>query len=350
MENNPVKKFVLPAVIVVIAAAAIVAWLLLGPATSFDKKTYYLEIPTGSGYAQLLTRIKDDGVFSHPAVFDLVARRLDYPARLKAGRYAIHRGGSLLSVIRMLRNGRQEPVNLVITKLRTKEDFAGLAGRKFEFDSLAFISYLNNNDSLRAWGFDSSTIMAGVLPDTYTFYWNINPATVMGKLHQAYRQFWNDTRLQQAAAQRLSPTQVSILASIVDEETNRREEMGNIASVYINRLNKGMRLGADPTVKFALRNFGLKRIYEKHLQVESPYNTYRVSGLPPGPICTPQKTTIDAVLQAPSTNYLFFVAKPGFSGAHDFAPDYQEHLKLAKQYRAFLDSLMKAKATADSLR
>ncbi len=348
-ENNPVKKIVLFALALLVLIAGIGAWLVAGPGTSFEKNTYYLEIPTGSNYQQLLEKIEAESIFSHPSIFNLLAKQLDYPARFKAGRYAIHKGSSLLAAIRMLRNGRQEPVNLVITKLRTKEDFASLAGRKLEFDSLAFISFLNNNDSLRRFGFDSSTVMAAVLPDTYSFYWNIRPATVLEKLVKAYDQFWTDARKQQAAAEKLKPLQVSIIASIVDEETNRRQDMGTIASVYMNRLNKGMRLGADPTVKFALRNFGLKRIYEKHLQVESPYNTYRVYGLPPGPICTPQKTTIDEVLNAPSTNYLFFVAKPGFSGAHAFAADYQEHLKLARQYQAFLDSLMKAKA-ADSAR
>ncbi|MFT4024145.1 MAG: endolytic transglycosylase MltG [Flavihumibacter sp.] len=304
------KKAVLFTGMFLLVIAAVFAWLLLGPSTRFDKKTYYLEIPTGSGYTQLLANIEQAGLFKYPAVFNFVARRLDYPARVKAGRYAIQQGSSLLSVIRMLRNGRQEPVNLVITKLRTKEDFASLAGRKFEFDSLAFMGYLNNNDSLRRFGFNSSTIMAAVLPDTYTFYWNITPATVMEKLSRSYSQFWTGERKQAAAAQKLTPVQVSVLASIIDEETNRREEMGDIASVYINRLNSGMRLGADPTVKFALRNFGLKRIYEKHLQVESPYNTYRVSGLPPAPsarrrkqpstpYCTPLQRIIFSLLPNP---------------------------------------------------
>lgn len=344
------KKIFLLIVGFLVIVGGIFAWFVVGPGTRFDKKTYYLEVPTGSGYPQLLQHLNKEGILSHPAVFDIIARRLDYPSHVKAGRYAIPKGSSTLSIVRMLRNGRQEPVNLVIKKIRTKEDFAGLAGRKFEFDSTAFLRYLNNNDSLKAYGFDSSTIMAAILPDTYTFYWNITPGDVLEKINRSYTAFWNDERKQQAKNQGLTPVEVSILASIVDEETNRQEDMGNIARVYMNRLQQHMRLGADPTVKFALRNFGLKRIYEKHLQVESPYNTYRVYGLPPGPICTPQKTTIDAVLQAPSGNYLFFVAKPGFSGAHAFAVSYQDHLKLAKEYQRFLDSLMKAKETKDSIR
>ena len=147
-----------------------------------------------------------------------------------------------------------------------------------------------------------------------------------------------------------TPQQVYTIASIVEEETNKHDEKGNVASVYINRYEKGMRLGADPTVKFALKDFGLKRIYEKHLQVQSPYNTYRNSGLPPGPICTPSPKTIDAVLDAPKTDYYFFVAKSDFSGYHTFSRDYAEHIQHAKEYRKALDELIlrkqnKAKAS-----
>src|SRR5262249_38083245 len=148
------------------------------------------------------------------------------------------------------------------------------------------------------------------LPDTYTYYWNTTPRRILEKITKTSIAFWTPERLKKAAEKGLTREQVVILASIVEEETNKSSEKDTIASVYINRLNKGMRLGADPTVKFALRDFSLTRIYNKHLGVESPFNTYRVTGLPPGPICTPQKSTIDAVLNAPATNYLYFVANP----------------------------------------
>ncbi len=338
------KRVLLILLAVLLLTAAYLGWAFLGPATAFEQKTFFLEIPTGSRYEQLLQDLENRKVLKHPGLFDFLARRLGYPQKLKAGRYAIPRNSSLLNMIRKLRNGRQEPVNLVITKLRTKEDFAGLAGRKFEFDSLHFLRYINS-DSLQAYGLDSNTVMSGVLPNTYTFYWNTTAAAVMEKILRNYQAFWTAERREKAKAKGLNPAQVSTIASIVDEETNNKDEKGLIASVYLNRLQKGMRLGADPTVKFALRDFGLKRIYNKHLLVESPYNTYRVTGLPPGPICTPQPQTIDAVLDAPSTNYLFFVAKPDFSGTHAFAADYAEHLKLARAYQQFLDTLSRQRQT-----
>ncbi|GAO44370.1 endolytic transglycosylase MltG [Flavihumibacter petaseus] len=335
------KKVLFVFGLVIVVVGIVLLWGFFGPATSFRDKVYYLEIPTGSTYGQVLEKVSKDNVVKYPSLFDFLAKRLNYPDKIKAGRYAIHHNTNLLNIIRKLRNGAQEPVNLVINKLRTKEDFAGMAGRKFESDSIRFLRFLNSNDSLLPYGLDSNTVLCGVLPDTYTFFWNTSPQIVMNKILENYKSFWTSERKDKATEMGLTPVQVSTLASIVDEETNNRNEKGNIASVYLNRLKKGMRLGADPTVKFALRDFSLKRIYHKHLLVESPYNTYRVTGLPPGPICTPQKQTIDAVLNAPSTNYLFFVAKPGFTGAHAFAADYQEHLKLAREYQQFLDSLAK---------
>ncbi|KIC90128.1 endolytic transglycosylase MltG [Flavihumibacter sp. ZG627] len=337
------KRILLIILLLVVLAASIGAWKVLGPATGFTAKTYYLEIPTGSSNEQVLEIIRKDTVVKNPSLFGVIASQLDYPESVKAGRYSIPANSSMLSIIRKLRNGQQDAVNLVITKLRTKEDLASLAARKLEFDSTAMISFLNNNDSLKAYGLDSNTVMTGVMPDTYTYFWNTTPSKVIAKIMRSRESFWNEERKQQATGLKLSPEQVVILASIVEEETNKNDEKDTIASVYINRLNKGMRLGADPTVKFALRDFGLKRIYNKHLAVESPYNTYRVAGLPPGPICTPQKVTIDAVLRAPQTNYLFFVARPDFSGYHVFAENYNQHLQYAKAYQSALDTYMKKK-------
>lgn len=337
------KKILLFILLAALAIAGYMAWLLLGPATAFEEKQFNLEIPTGSNYESVRELLEKGPVINHPNMFNLVAKQLGYPNRVKAGRYSIKKGSSLLSIIRKLRNGRQDPVNLVITKLRTREDFASLAGRKFEFDSASFISYLDNNDSLRQFGLDSNTIMAGILPDTYTFFWNTTPSRVMQKILRSRDAFWTTDRLAKAKKKGFTPEQVVTIASIVEEETNKNDEKDTIASVYINRLNKGMKLGADPTVKFALRDFSLKRIYNKHLAVESPWNTYRVTGLPPGPICTPQKVTIDAVLNAPATNYLFFVARADFSGYHVFAENYTQHLVYAREYQQALDAYMKKK-------
>jgi UPF0755 protein len=239
---------------------------------------------------------------------------------------------SLFELVRMLKNGRQTPVSLVITKFRLKEDFARKLGQLFEFDSLTAIRYLTSNDSLKNFGLDTNTVMTAVIPDTYTFFWNTTPKKVFQKLYYHREKFWNEERKKKAAAIQLTPVQVSVLASIVDEESNNPEEKKKITSVYINRLVQKMNMQACPTVKYALRDFGLKRIYEKHLSVSSPYNTYIHEGLPPGPICTPQPETIDIVLNAPQTDYLYFVANSDFSGTHIYSSNYAEHLKWAKKF------------------
>ncbi|MFT3935149.1 MAG: endolytic transglycosylase MltG [Chitinophagaceae bacterium] len=340
------KKTLLYLFIIVVIAGAFIGWKLLGPATSFEAKNYFLLIKTGSTYADVRTTLAKDDVLSSLAFFDIIAGKADYPEKVKAGRYNIKKGMNLISILRMLKNGQQDPVNLVITKLRTKEDLASLVGRKFECDSAAFIEYLNNNDSLKQFHLDSNTVMTSVFPNTYTYFWNTTPSKIFAKFHASAEAFWTTERISEAKDHGLTPQTAYTLASIVEEETQKKEDKGKIASVYLNRIAKNMRLGADPTVKFALRQFGLKRIYEKHLAVESPYNTYKVYGLPPGPICTPTAQTIDSVINAPKTNYIYFVAKASLDGYSNFAATYEEHLKYAHEYQQFLDKLMQAKQPA----
>jgi len=340
------KKTVLIVLLVLLAVAGFFAWKLVGPATSFSDKTYYLLVKTGSNYTDVKATLEKDEVLASPAFFDLLAKQVDYPDKVKAGRYAIKKGMSLLHIVRMLKNGQQEPVNLVITKLRTREDLASLAGRKFECDSGSFMQFISNTDSLKQYHLDSNTVMTAVFPDTYTYFWNTTPSRIFSKLYSNYEAYWTPERLSQAAALSLTPQTAYTLASIVEEETAKKDDKGKIASVYLNRISKGMRLSADPTVKFALRQFGLKRIYEKHLLVESPYNTYRVSGLPPGPICTPTRETLEAVLHAPKTNYLYFVARPSLDGYSNFAENYTDHLRYAKEYQQALNKLMEQKQAA----
>ena len=185
--------------------------------------------------------------------------------------------------------------------------------------------------------------MTAIIPNTYLLQWNSTFKKLFTRLKSEEEKFWTDDRKAKAAAKNLTPAEVYTMASIVEEETNKPEDKLLIASSYINRINKGMKLEADPTVKYAMRNFGLKRILHGHLQYESPYNTYRNVGLPPGPICTPSTKTIDAVLGAPKTDYIFFVAKPDFKGYSNFAATYAEHLVFAKAYQKALDSLILSK-------
>ena len=294
-------------------------------------------------YEQVQDLLKKDTVLNSPRFFNLLAQRLDYTENVKAGKYEIKKGMSLVEIIRMLRNGRQVPVNLVIKKIRTKQDLAAIIGKKFECDSTAMIEFLENNDTLQKYGLDSNTVMASILPNTYTYFWNTTPSRIFKKFQVTYQEFWTPERREQAKEKNLTPISTYILASIVEEETNKKEDKGNIASTYLNRLSKGMKLAADPTIKFAMRNFELKRIYQKYLTVESPYNTYKYAGLPPGPISTTTEETIEAVLSAPKTNYIYFVAKPDFSGYSNFSETFEQHLQYAKEYQKALDSLMNSK-------
>ncbi len=335
------KKLLLILLLFIIIIAAAGGWLILGPGTAFRSASHDLYIHTGMNFEELDSMLRKDEVLAHPAMFNWLAKRVSYTTGMKAGKYEIRDGMSVLNILKILKNGRQVPVNLIITKLRTREDLAGLIGRKFECDSAGFMRYLNNTDTLASYGLDTNTFMTMVFPNTYTYYWNTTPSRIFKKIEVAAHAYWTPERLKEAESHHLNRVTAYILASIVEEETTRKDDKPKIASVYINRIGTGMRLAADPTVKFALRRFDLKRVYEKYLLVESPYNTYRITGLPPGPICTPSMESMDAVLNAPETRYFYFVAKPDFSGYSNFAETFPEHIKNAKEYQKALDEQMR---------
>ncbi|MBC8033372.1 MAG: endolytic transglycosylase MltG [Chitinophagaceae bacterium] len=345
------KKLLLILTIILLLAGGVFALLLLGSAKGFEGNMKYLYIPTGEERKEkIIELLQKDSLVKHTGIFSLVADRADYWEQIKPGKYKISAGDNILDIVRMLKNGRQSPVNLTITKIRTKENLAALIGRKFECDSAAVMQFLLNQDTLSKFALDSNTIMTVVFPDTYTYFWNTTPSRIFAKLYDKYQYFWTAEKKALAQAHGLSPQTAYTLASIVEEETNKNDEKGNIASVYLNRMRTGMRLGADPTVKYALRDFSLRRIYHKHLQVESPYNTYRVAGLPPGPICSPSETTITAVLNAPQTDYIYFVANMDAPGSHTFTTNYEDHLKYARTYQKALDSIIKARQQSNQLK
>ena len=329
--------------IIVLLIIIFFGWFIFGPSAHAPSDKYFY-ISTGSDYKQVRQKLLKENILSGTFIFDQLAKYSHYDKNIKPGRYKVSNGMSVFSLLRMFRSGRQSPVNLLIIKIRTKEELAKKFADNFEFDSLTAINFLQNNDSLSKFKLDSNTVMTAIIPNTYISQWNITVGKLFKKLVSQQQKFWTEERKEKANDKELSPTQVYILASLVEEETNKNEDKGKIASVYINRLRSNMKLAADPTVKFAMRDFALKRIYYKYLLYPSPYNTYLHTGLPPGPICTPSVRTIDAVLNAPSTNYLFFVAKPDFSGYSNFASNYTEHDRFAKEYQHALDSLILAKA------
>ena len=340
------KKIIRYTFIAFLAILLFLTWRIFGSNTNFEESKKSVFIKTGSTFLRVRKELDNKGVISNTRSFSLLARLSGYKQNIIPGKYVFEKGTSLYTILKTLQSGRQTPVNLVINKLRTKEDVAAKIAANFECDSIAVSNFLNNNDSLAAYNLDSNTVMTAIVPNTYSIIWNTSFSKIFKRLYNEQQKFWSDERKKKATAQGLTPQQVYTLASIVEEETNKEEDKGKIASVYINRMNKGMRLGADPTVKFALKDFNLKRIYQKHLAVQSPYNTYLNGGLPPGPICTPSTKTIDAVLNAPATSYLYFVAKPDLNGYSNFASTYEEHLRYAKAYQQALDTIMLRKAGA----
>jgi UPF0755 protein len=328
------KKLVLALLVVIVLAGAYLGWSYFTSATPFSEKSKYLYIPSDKAtYDHLLQTIKDSQFVESPGSFDFLAKRMSLDERVKPGRYEIKKGMSLMDIVRMLRNGTQSPINFTVAKVRTQEGLAGMIGRKFECDSASVMRFINSPDSMKKFDLKPDEALAMVIPDTYTYFWNSTPTIVLDKFHKAYEKLWTIERRNQAKRLGLTPVTATILASIVEEETNAQDEKGIMASVYLNRYNAGMPLGADPTIRYALRDFGLKQILFGHLEVQSPYNTYRNKGFPPGPICTPSIETLDAVLQSQHTNYMYFVAKSDFSGRHDFSETFDEHVAKANAFR-----------------
>lgn len=339
------SKFFIVVVVAVVLTAIVSSWMIFRSGTGFSEKVQYFIVEEGkTDKTSVLDAMQKNHVLASRLVFSAFTSAGNIYARIRPGKYEVRKGQSMWSIARMLKNGKLAEIKLVITKLRTKEDLARLIGRNFKPDSAAAMNYLNSNDSLKQYGVDTSTVMTMVIPDTYTFYWNTTLGRIFRKLYGGREIFWSRNN-RKAKAERLGLTeeQVYILSSIVEEETNVDADKYNIASVYLNRLEKGMPLQADPTVKFAMKDFSLTRIYKKYLSDPSPYNTYRRSGLPPGPICTPSPKTMDIVLNAPKTDYLFFVASADFNGRSHFSSSFKEHIEYARQYQKALDERMAAK-------
>jgi UPF0755 protein len=324
--------------VLLIALGLLLVYKVYGPATGDRRGGEYLYVHTGSDYEQLVASLKKGGFIKGTTVFGLLARMAKLPQHVHAGKYRIKPGMSNYEMVRMLRSGRQAPVKLMIGRLRTKEEFINLLSANLEADSLTLRHLLNDPVYVSAFGLDTNTVLCAVIPDTYDFFWNISADKAFRKIEKNYARFWDSTRRQQARDHGLTPIRAVIIASIVDEESNKNEDKPKIASVYINRLNKGMKLQADPTVKYAVGDFTIRRITGAMLQNPSPYNTYLYEGLPPGPICTPSVNSVEAVLQAPKTTYLYFCAKEDFSGYSNFASTYDEQMKNARAYQKALDA------------
>jgi UPF0755 protein len=301
------------------------------------KEGYHLYIRSNYTYDSVLKILKNDNVLKNMRSFNWTAQKKNYPSLIKPGHYIIGRGMSNNAIVNMLRAGRQVPVELTFNNIRTVEQLAGVIEKQIDASADSMIELSHDQQFLDSLGFNKYTIPAMFIPNTYEFYWNTNARQFLKRMKEEYDKFWTDERIKKADKIDLSPEEVITLASIVNEETKMADERPMIAGVYINRLKKGMKLQADPTVIYAQGNFNMKRVWQKHYQIDSPYNTYKYFGLPPGPICIPDISSIDAVLNYSKHKYIFFCAKPDFSGYHNFARTLKEHNRNAELYRKQLN-------------
>lgn len=302
-----------------------------------DKKEAELFIPTGSTFEDVKTLLYDNNLINRHHSFEWVAERKDYPENIHAGRYILKNGMSNNQLVNMLRGGWQTPVKVSFNYMRNVDMLAGKISKQIEADSASIAALLHDQEYVQQLGFNRQTIPALFLPDTYEFYWNTNAEAFVSRMLQEYHKFWNEERKQKAKKKGLTPVEVSILASIVDKETNKSDEMPRIAGVYLNRLNSNWLLQADPTLIFAIGDYSIKRVLNSHKEIESPYNTYKYPGLPPGPICIPSIAAINGVLNAEQHNYYYFCAKEDFSGYHNFAKTLGEHNRNATKYQQALN-------------
>ncbi len=302
-----------------------------------DGKETVIYIPTGSTYDNVQDILSEAGILINPKSFNWVAKKKDYPDNIRPGRYVISNGINNNRLVNMLRGGLQTPVNVTFNNVRDVDQLAGRIAKQLEADSSSISNLLHNQEYIGQLGFNDRTIPALFLPDTYEFYWNTDAEGFVYRMFQEYNKFWNEERRQQATDKGLSPIQVSTLASIVNKETNMSDEMPRVAGVYLNRLKNSWMLQADPTLVFAWNDYSIRRVLEYHKQIESPYNTYKYAGLPPGPICIPSITAVKAVLNAEDHHYFYFCAKEDFSGYHNFAKTLPEHNRNAARYQQALN-------------
>jgi len=332
------KKFILALVIIIIislAGTGIFYYLrYFGPNVS-DKQGY-LYIRTGSNFNDVYKTIADNNIVNDTTTFLWAAGNMNY-IKIKPGKYRLKPGMSNRAFINMLKAGNQEAVTVSFHNLRLKEQFAGFISKKLEPDSVSILRLLDSTKFAEQHGFTTDNIYTVFIPNSYQFYWNTTPEKFFDRMYANYEKFWTPERKEKAKALDLSPVQVSVLASIVDAEALHDDEMPAIAGLYLNRLKKGMKLQADPTVIFSMNDFTIKRVLNKYLVKDSPYNTYMYTGLPPGPIMMPSVNAINSVLDYKKSGYLYMCAKEDFSGYHNFADNEAEHRINARKFQQALN-------------
>ncbi len=341
-SSNKVKRFSILLVIVLALSGSSLFYhyykqIFYPNIATLSKDDPYLYIPTDSDFEVVIHLLHQKELLKDEASFRWVAEKMNYPKNVKSGRYRIDKGMNNRELIALLRSGKQEPLLVVFHNIRTRKQLASVVSKQIEADSSAILGLLANQSFLEELGFTTENVMSMFIPESYEFYWNTSAKGFLKRMKQEYDLFWNEKKKEQARNIGLSPIGVSVMASIVEQETHKDDEKPMIAGVYMNRYNKGWKLEADPTLVFAAGDFSIQRVLNKHKEIESPYNTYKYPGLPPGPICAPSKSSIKAVLNYSKHDYLFFCAKDDFSGYHSFARTYNQHLVNARKFQRELN-------------
>jgi UPF0755 protein len=301
------------------------------------KNNYTLIIRDGTTFEQVLDTLQENDVLINYKAFKWVAKKKDYKGSVKPGRYVFKEGMNTNEIVNILRSGIQEPLDVTFNNVKFKEELAGKVSRYIKADSVSILKLFSDEDKIAEFGFTTETFKAMFIPNTYELYWTTSAEEFAIRMKNEYDDFWNEERMSKAEKVGLTPVEVTTLASIVTEETTKDEELRRVAGLYVNRLERGIPLQADPTVKYAVGDFSLNRVLNSHLEIDSPYNTYKNQGLPPGPINFPGIAAIDAVLNYEDHDYLFMCAREDFSGYHNFSSSLSEHNRNADRYRAALD-------------
>lgn len=298
----------------------------------------YIFIESNSGFSDVISLLEKHNLLVDVNSFKWVAEKKNYINNIKPGRYFIDRNMNNNDLINLLRSGRQSPVKVTFNNVRTLNEVSSKLSQYLEADSAQINKAFMDKEFLSDNKFNKNNIISIFIPNTYEFYWNTSANELRKRMMREYNSFWNRDRTKKASKLKLSFSEVSTLASIVEKEQNiRKDERPKIAGLYLNRIYQGMKLESDPTLIFALKDFNINRVLNKDKKVNSPYNTYKYKGLPPGPICIPSINSIDAVLNAENHDYIFMCAKEDLSGYHNFATNYRQHLKNAKKYQRMLN-------------
>lgn len=333
------KKILIPLIIfsTILTTGSVYTYqMLYSPNFLINAEDKFIIIEENTDFNELIKKLEDDTLINDILSFSFLSKLMEYQENIKIGAYKVKMNMSNYEMITMLRSGNQTPIKLTFTYARKIEDLAEKITKKLKMSKDDLLNYLNENINNYN-GFKKTDIISIFLPDTYEVYWNISPEKLTNKMYSEYKKFWNEERLSKLDKINLNQKEAIVLASIVASESRMLDEADRIAGLYINRLNRNMRLQADPTLIFAANDFTIRRVLNKHKKIKSPYNTYIHRGLPPGPIRLVSKKYIDAVLNYEKHNYIYMCAKEDFSGYHAFATNLSDHNRNAKKFQIALN-------------